>query len=125
MTHWHDIGDAHLCPICGYETRNPNILPDTRCPKCGFKGKNDNNTYNREIERTKRQAGANGTETPNSHKKRGKNVKQALAIAGGTVAIYSISFLTLAILRRLQFPISNDAIWIGNVIIFTGLIKLK
>jgi len=122
MNRWHDIGDAYLCPICGYETRNPNTLPDIRCPKCGFKDKNDNNTYSREIERTKRQPEVNGAETPNSRKKRGKNVKQTLAIAGGTVAI---SFLTLAILRRLQFPISNDAIWIGNVVVFTGLTKLK
>lgn len=43
--HWHDIADAYLCPVCGYETRNPYDMPDVRCPVCGFKdGKDEEDT---------------------------------------------------------------------------------
>lgn len=33
---WIDDADAYICPICGFETDNPNRYESARCPKCGF-----------------------------------------------------------------------------------------
>ena len=35
MTHWIDNADSYICPICGFETDNPNRF-DCKCPICGF-----------------------------------------------------------------------------------------
>lgn len=34
--HWIDNADSWICPICGFETNNPNKLADVKCPSCGF-----------------------------------------------------------------------------------------
>lgn len=36
---WIDNADSYLCPVCGYETNNPNYHRGI-CPKCGFVGGN-------------------------------------------------------------------------------------
>lgn len=35
MAHWIDNADSYICPICRFETNNPNRF-HCRCPKCGF-----------------------------------------------------------------------------------------
>ena len=33
--HWLDNADSYICPVCGFETDNPNRF-DCKCPRCGF-----------------------------------------------------------------------------------------
>ena len=35
MAHWIDNADSYICPICRFETNNPNRFYG-KCPKCGF-----------------------------------------------------------------------------------------
>lgn len=35
MNHWIDNADSYICPICRFETNNPNKY-DCKCPRCGF-----------------------------------------------------------------------------------------
>lgn len=35
MAHWIDNADSYICPLCGYETNNPNRFHG-KCPICGF-----------------------------------------------------------------------------------------
>lgn len=35
MSNWIDNADSYKCPICGYETGNPNHH-NKQCPVCGF-----------------------------------------------------------------------------------------
>lgn len=35
MAHWIDNADSYVCPVCRFETDNPNKFHE-RCPKCGF-----------------------------------------------------------------------------------------
>lgn len=32
---WIDNADSYICPICRFETNNPNYH-NAKCPKCGF-----------------------------------------------------------------------------------------
>ena len=41
MNHWIDNADSYICPICGFETNNPNRYESARCPKCGFQDAKD------------------------------------------------------------------------------------
>ena len=41
--HWIDDADAWICPICGFETNNPNKYKGAKCPKCGFQDEKDKN----------------------------------------------------------------------------------
>ena len=34
--HWIDNADSYICPVCGFETDNPNRYDDAKCPSCGF-----------------------------------------------------------------------------------------
>lgn len=36
MNHWVDNADSYICPVCGFETDNPNRYKSSRCPKCKF-----------------------------------------------------------------------------------------
>ena len=35
VVHWIDNADSYICPICGFETNNPNRF-NCKCPVCGF-----------------------------------------------------------------------------------------
>lgn len=39
--HWIDNADSYICPICGFETGNPNRFEGCRCPVCGFQDEKD------------------------------------------------------------------------------------
>jgi len=41
MKHWIDNADSYICPICGFETNNPNKYKECKCPKCGFQNEKD------------------------------------------------------------------------------------
>lgn len=58
-------------------------------------------------------------------KKERNGIIQAIAVLAGAVAVYCAALLTLALLRRLWIPISNDAAWIGSIIIYTKLLTTK
>ena len=34
--HWIDNADSYICPVCGFETDNPNRYDAAKCPVCGF-----------------------------------------------------------------------------------------
>ena len=34
---WIDNADSWLCPVCGFETPNPNRYNHAQCPRCGFR----------------------------------------------------------------------------------------
>lgn len=38
--HWIDNGDSWICPVCGFETGNPNYH-NAICPTCGFQDVKD------------------------------------------------------------------------------------
>jgi rubrerythrin len=40
MMHWFDNADSYICPVCGFETDNPNKF-QARCPVCGFMDEKD------------------------------------------------------------------------------------
>lgn len=40
---WIDNADSYICPVCGFETDNPNRY-DARCPRCGFQDVKDANS---------------------------------------------------------------------------------
>ena len=42
--HWIDNADSYICPVCRFETNNPNRYESARCPKCGFQDEKDNKT---------------------------------------------------------------------------------
>lgn len=47
MVNWIDDADCYRCPICGYETHNPN-QHGCKCPVCGFIADIDKNRVERE-----------------------------------------------------------------------------
>lgn len=40
MAEWIDDGDCYRCPVCGFETHNPNAY-GCKCPVCGFVADSD------------------------------------------------------------------------------------
>lgn len=40
MADWIDNADSYRCPVCGYETGNPNNH-NCKCPVCGFTADKD------------------------------------------------------------------------------------
>ena len=40
MVDWIDNADSYRCPVCGYETGNPNNH-NCKCPVCGFTADKD------------------------------------------------------------------------------------
>lgn len=51
MQHWIDNADSYICPVCGFETNNPNRF-NCRCPKCGFMDEKDVQTVTKDITST-------------------------------------------------------------------------
>ncbi len=43
--HWIDNADSYICPICGFETDNPNKYDGCTCPVCGFQDEKDKEDY--------------------------------------------------------------------------------
>ena len=41
MKHWIDNADSYICPVCGFETDNPNRYTDATCPICSFQDLKD------------------------------------------------------------------------------------
>jgi rubredoxin len=41
LMHWIDNADSYICPVCGFETNNPNKYDGCRCPVCGFQDEKD------------------------------------------------------------------------------------
>ena len=39
--HWIDNADSYICPVCRFETGNPNRYPGCICPVCGFQDEKD------------------------------------------------------------------------------------
>lgn len=38
---WIDNADSYICPICCFETDNPNRYDNCICPVCGFQAEKD------------------------------------------------------------------------------------
>lgn len=38
---WIDNADSWICPVCGFETRNPHNYKGCKCPVCGFQAWKD------------------------------------------------------------------------------------
>ena len=45
MKHWIDNADSYVCPVCGFETNNPNRYAGAKCPYCGFQADVDKNAF--------------------------------------------------------------------------------
>lgn len=45
MNHWIDNADSWICPVCRFETGNPNNYKGAICPKCGFQDQKDAKKY--------------------------------------------------------------------------------
>ena len=43
--HWIDNADSWICPVCGFETGNPNYY-DAKCPVCRFQDVKDGKNMN-------------------------------------------------------------------------------
>ena len=48
MKHWIDNADSYICPVCRFETDNPNRFPFAKCPRCGFQDEKDVKQMNAE-----------------------------------------------------------------------------
>lgn len=69
MADWIDNADSYRCPVCGYETGNPNNH-NCKCPVCGFTADKDmlGNDYDldrlRELEQADREGRAHILPSP-------------------------------------------------------------
>lgn len=43
MKYWIDNADSYICPVCRFETNNPNRYAGAKCPYCGFQAEEDKN----------------------------------------------------------------------------------
>lgn len=46
MEHWIDNADSYICPVCWFETNNPNHYESARCQRCGFQDIKDRDLDN-------------------------------------------------------------------------------